>query len=289
MKILVTGANGQLGSDLLRLLSSKNIPNIGIDISDCDITDRAAVEKLFRRENPTHVVHCAAFTAVDKAETERELCEKINVCGTENIAEECRKTGAEIVYISSDYVYSGNGENPQDETAEIAPKNFYGRTKYDGEMAIMCKVENYYIVRTSWVFGKSGGNFVKTMLRLAQTNPEISVVSDQIGSPTYTPDLSAAILELIKKGIFGVYNITNSGFCSWYEFACEIFRQEKIPVKVHPILTKNYKTAAERPLNSKLSKEKYLKIGNCELPDWKNALERFLGEIKLEQKNDCKS
>lgn len=279
MYVLVTGANGQLGSDVVSLLKARGIAVKGLDLPQLDITDKSAVEEYLLAEKPTHIIHCAAYTAVDKAESERELCRLINVDGTENIAVACKNIGAKMLYISTDYVFNGIGSDEWTEESLTSPSNWYGQTKLNGENAVKHNLSEYFIARTSWVFGKNGGNFVKTMLKLAKEKPEISVVSDQIGSPTYTRDLAVVLVEMLFSENYGTYNVTNTGTCSWYEFACEIFKLAKIDIKVNPILAQDYPTVAKRPYNSRLSKAK---LGENNLPvptGWEDALYRYLIEI----------
>ncbi len=276
MCVVVTGSEGQLGSDVLKLLLSKGIDAKGADLPNLDITDKNACVDFLEQIKPDWVVHCAAYTAVDKAETERELCRAVNSAGTENIALACKKCGAGMIYISTDYVYNEAGEHEIEETAMPSPLNWYGQTKLCGENAVVKNLEKYFIVRTSWVFGENGSNFVKTMLRLGREKDEISVVCDQVGSPTYTKDLAKTILEMLYSDRFGVYHATNSGFCSWYEFACEIFKLSGISVKVNPIPSSEYPSPAKRPMNSRLSKKKLVQSGFSELPHWRDALKRFL-------------
>lgn len=280
MLVLVTGAAGQLGSDLLGLLEARGIPAKGCDLPELDVTNAALTERLICEAKPTHVIHCAAYTAVDKAETDRELCRRVNVDGTENVALACKKTGAVMLYLSTDYVYDGMGEEPRTEDSPTSPLCWYGQTKLNGENAVKKHLARYFIVRTSWVFGANGGNFVKTMLRLAEEKKEISVVCDQIGSPTYTRDLAVVLVEMLYSEAYGTYHATNADFCSWYDFACEIFRLAKKEITVKPIRAEEYPAAALRPLNSRLSKEKLRQNGFPVPIGWKDALYRFLEEIK---------
>jgi dTDP-4-dehydrorhamnose reductase/dTDP-4-dehydrorhamnose 3,5-epimerase len=275
-RVLVTGAAGPLGFDMVKLLKDKGIECVGADRNDFDITDAKAVEKFFKKYKPTAVIHCAAYTAVDKAEDEREICHAVNVVGTKNVAAAAAKQGASVVYISSDYVYGAEGERPQVETDETRPLNYYAETKLQGEKCVKDATNRHFILRTSWVFGKNGANFVKTMLRLAIERTEVSVVDDQIGSPTYTPDLAKFILGLVFTENFGVYNISNEGFTSWADFAIEIFKQAGLKTKVNKIKTSDYKTKARRQGNSRLDKTKAGVI----LPTWQDALKRYLEEIK---------
>ena len=280
MRILVTGANGQLGYDVCRVLADRGVEHRGVDIEDFDITDLRVTHDYIAAYRPDGVIHCSAWTAVDRAEDEPEQCRAVNVDGTRNIAVACKAFGAKLLYISTDYVFPGMGERfyePEDETEAI---NVYGQTKLEGELAVKELLKQYFIVRTSWVFGKTGNNFVKTMLRLAETKSEVSVVCDQIGSPTYTADLAPLLCNMIMTDHYGVYHATNEGVCSWAEFAQEIFRITGKKVRVNAIPTSEYPTQAVRPLNSRLNKEKLGKAGFSMLPHWKNALTRYLRELR---------
>ncbi|MCL2797666.1 MAG: dTDP-4-dehydrorhamnose reductase [Firmicutes bacterium] len=279
-KILVTGANGQLGYDVVKRLSADGFDVRGVDIGDFDITDAAQTENFIRSFEPDVVVHCSAYTAVDKAESEPELCGKANAFGAENIARACRALNASMVYISTDYVYGGTGESPIEATEAPAPLSVYGRTKLEGEEACKKLLKKLYIIRTSWVFGKNGGNFVKTMLNLGRERDSLNVVCDQIGSPTYTVDLADFIAFIIRSGKYGTYHFTNEGFCSWYDFAREIFRLSGISTAVKAVPTSEYKTVAKRPLNSRLSKKSVFDAGYPAIPTWQDALERYLEEIR---------
>jgi len=276
MKILITGAKGQLGSDVIIELQKRNIDHIGVDIDDFDITDIDAVSGCLQTHKPDSVIHCAAYTAVDNAEDEPELCMKINKTGTENVAIACKKIDAEMIYISTDYVFDGSGDVPFEIGAQCAPLQKYGESKLAGEESVLRHLEKYYIVRISWVFGKNGNNFVKTMLHLARDRDEISVISDQIGSPTYTPDLAVLLCEIALSGKYGTYHATNEGFCSWAEFANEIIRLSKNTCKVNFITTEQYPTKASRPKNSRLSKASLSQAGFTRLPPWQDALRRYL-------------
>lgn len=280
MKILVTGVNGQLGYDVVKALNQRNIECKGVDAADFDITDRNAVDCYIKSYLPDAVVHCAAYTAVDRAEDERELCKRVNVDGSENIALACRDIDAKMLYVSTDYVYGGDGEIPFEPADKTNPKSVYGATKLMGENAVRKILEKYFIVRTSWVFGVNGNNFVKTMLRLGKERDTVSVVDDQIGSPTYTPDLARLICDLIVTENYGVYHGTNENYCSWAEFAAEIMRLGKTGCTVKPIPSSEYPSKAERPLNSRLSKKCLDEIGISRLPSWQNALERFMKEAE---------
>lgn len=281
MKILVTGSKGQLGTDVVSLLKSKGHTIISADLPEADITDKSGIQSLIEKEMPDAVIHLAAFTAVDKAESERELCGRINAEGTSYIAEICGKLGIKLLYTSTDYVFEGNGDNYSETDSPVNPCNYYGLSKLQGEEAIKKYCEKYFIVRISWVFGPNGKNFVYTMLRLAEAHDTISVVDDQIGSPTYTPDLSALISEMIVTDKYGVYHATNEGICSWAQFAQEIMKQSGKDTKIIPIKSAEYPTAAVRPLNSRLSKSSLDESGFSRLPDWKDALARFMRDKQL--------
>ena len=279
MRILVTGASGQLGYDVERELERRGIEHLGTSSRELDITDRAAVEHLMQSYRPDAVVHCAAYTKVDLAEDEPERCWAVNADGTRNLAAACREIGAKLLYISTDYVFPGTGEQFRRTDDPVSPVNTYGRSKLAGELAVQSLLEKYFIVRISWVFGKNGNNFVKTMLRLAETKAELSVVCDQIGSPTYTADLAPLLCDMVQTERYGVYHATNEGTCAWSEFAEAIFELAGRQVVVHPIPTSAYPTRAARPLNSRMSKECLHSNGFQELPEGKNALARYLKEI----------
>jgi len=284
MKILVTGAKGQLGWDVVAQLEKEGHGVLTPDQSTLDIRDREAVLTYFRQMRPEAVVHGAAYTAVDQAEEEKELCMAVNKDGTENLALAAKEVGSVFLYISTDYVLSGEGDEPFMENAIPKPQNVYGESKLQGEYAVQRFLDRYFILRISWVFGLHGNNFVKTMLKLGQTKDTLSVVSDQVGSPTYTKDVAVLISELLKSSAYGIYHGTNEGFCSWQDFAQEIFRVAKKKVEVLPVATKDYKTKAKRPLNSRLSKEKIRQEGFTPLPPWQDALRRFMAEYSEGQK-----
>lgn len=278
MKVLVTGANGQLGYDVVKELQKQNIECCGVTRKDFDIIDFEATEKFITNYMPDMVIHCAAYTAVDKAEDEQGLCYLVNASATENIAQICKKIDAKMVYISTDYVFDGTKDGFYEVDDKPNPINVYGRSKLLGEEAVENILGKYFIVRISWVFGEHGNNFVKTMLRLGKEHKELNVVADQYGSPTYTADLASLLIEMIKTDKYGIYHATNEGVCSWAEFAEEIFKVARMNVKVNHIATDEYPTKAKRPVNSRLSKEK-LKGNFRELRDWKNALKEY---IKIE-------
>ena len=281
MKVLITGAAGQLGTDVVAELRRRVAECLAADIADFDITDKNAVSEFFDLHKPSCVIHCAAYTAVDKAEDEPELCMLVNASGTENIAIACREIGSEMIYISTDYVFGGDGEMPYEIDAPKKPLSVYGKSKLAGEDALLKHLDRYYIVRISWVFGKNGGNFVKTILSLAESRDEISVVSDQIGSPTFTEDLSVLLCDMAQSGKYGEYHATNEGFCSWAEFAHEIVKAGGYSCRINPITTEQYPTKAVRPRNSRLSKTSLDIGGFNRLPDWKDALGRYIEGVQL--------
>lgn len=280
VKVLVTGVNGQLGYDVIKRLNAEGIACKGVDMSDFDITDEKQTFDYIVNENPDVVVHCAAYTAVDRAESDEEKCRLVNEIGSENIAKACKAIDAAMVYISTDYVYAGTGEEPFKPTDPVAPLSVYGKTKFAGEEACRRYLDKLFVVRTSWVFGKNGNNFVKTMLRLGKERGELSVVNDQIGSPTYTVDLADFIVYILQTDKFGTYHCSNEGYCSWNDFAKEIFRVAGMEVKVNDVATKDYKTAAVRPLNSRLDKQCLKDCGYGVMPSWQDALKRYIKETE---------
>lgn len=283
MKFFITGVNGQLGYDVKRELLERGYTDILAPTRvDLDITNEDAVKKMIREYRPSVIFHCAAYTAVDKAEEEQEKCYQVNVLGTKYLTEAAKEVGAKIIYISTDYVFDGTKEGLYQIEDKVNPVNYYGKTKYLGENFIR-EYDNHIIVRISWVFGINGKNFIRTMLNLAESHKELNVVCDQIGSPTYTKDLAGLLVNMFLSNVKGLYHVTNEGYCSWYEFAEFIFKESRKKVKVHPILTKDYKTIAKRPLNSKLSKESLDDIGMKRLPEWQDAVSRYLKELKEEK------
>lgn len=283
MRVLVTGARGQLGSDLLCELSKRNIESVGIDIDDLDITDADATKRVIENINNDAkidaIIHCAAYTAVDAAEDNEALVTKINAEGTKNIAEVAKTLNIAMMYISTDYVFDGEGERPWEPDDKRAPLNVYGMAKYKGELYVEELLKKYFIVRISWVFGLHGNNFIKTMLRLGKERGAVSVVNDQIGSPTYTPDLSRLLVDMIVSDKYGRYHATNEGLCSWYDFAVEIFKQAKLDVAVTPVSSDAFPVKAKRPHNSRMDKSKLTKNGFKLLPTWQDALRRYLLEL----------
>ncbi len=280
MKVLVTGVGGQLGYDVMRELHKRGIDCCGADRAEFDITDYNATYKFITAYAPDAVIHCSAYTAVDKAEDEPELCRTVNAGGTENIAKVCQEIDAKMLYISTDYVFPGNGEAFYNVDDSTAPQNVYGQTKLEGELAVQKLVQKYFIVRISWVFGINGNNFIKTMLRLAETHKELGVVADQIGSPTYTADLAVLLVDMVQTDKYGTYHATNEGVCSWADFAEKIFATARVDVKVNRIVSEAYPTKAKRPKNSRLSKAKLVQQGFGLLPSWQNAVERYIKEVR---------
>ena len=293
MKVLVTGVGGQLGYDMVLALKKRGHSPIGTDIAPqyngdipyvpLDITDEAAVSNALQNIRPDVVVHCAAWTAVDAAEDaeNQEKVFAVNALGTQYIANACAALSCKLIYISTDYVFSGEGETPWlPDDQNFAPQNVYGQTKLAGELAVRNATDKHFIVRIAWVFGKNGNNFVKTMLNLSEKYNALRVVCDQIGTPTYTPDLSRLLCDLLETEKYGTYHATNEGgFISWYDFACEIFRQAEKTVEVTPVTTEEYGLSkAKRPKNSRLSKEKLENNGFALLPPWQDALSRYLKE-----------
>ncbi|NLJ19428.1 MAG: dTDP-4-dehydrorhamnose reductase [Globicatella sulfidifaciens] len=278
LKFMVTGANGQLGHDVVLKLKEMNIDVVPPGRDEFDLTNREQIQRYIIEEKPDVIIHCAAYTAVDKAEDERDLCYSVNVEGTRAVAEAAKKINSKVVYISTDYVFDGSGQEPHSEEKETHPINYYGFTKEQGEKIVRELIDRHFIVRTSWVYGSNGNNFVKTMIELAKTRNDINVVSDQIGAPTYTKDLAEFIVSLVLKNKYGTYHGVNEGYCSWYEFAKVIFNESGIKVKVNPISTEQYLTKAKRPFNSRLMKENTDIAGIKRLPQWEDALSRFLAE-----------
>jgi len=280
MKLLVTGVKGQLGYDVCKVLSARGIEHRGVDIEDFDITNAQATYDYIAAYRPDGVIHCSAWTAVDRAEDELEKVRAVNAEGPRNIASVCKEIGAKLVYVSTDYVFPGTGDRFYEPDDPTGPLGAYGVTKLEGEQAVQALLERYFIVRVSWVFGKNGNNFVRTMLRLAETKSELNVVCDQIGSPTYTADLAPLLCDMVVTNKYGIYHATNEGICSWAEFAEEIFRLAGKDVKVNPVPTSEYPTRAARPLNSRMSKAKLEEMGFFRLPDWHDALARYLRELE---------
>lgn len=285
MKVLVTGAKGQLGSDVISELTSRGMESVGVDIEEMDITKSDEVMSVIGDSSADAVIHCAAYTAVDAAEDNEDLCRRINADGTRNIAEACRKYDLPMMYISTDYVFNGEGTTPwEPDNLNREPLNVYGQTKYEGELAVEELLDKYFIVRIAWVFGLNGKNFIKTMLNLGKTHTELNVVADQIGSPTYTVDLARLLVDMIQTDKYGRYHATNTGLCTWHELAEEIFLQKGMIVKVEPVTSDEFPTKAKRPKNSRMSKSKLIENGFDPLPAWQDALKRYLIELDRQEK-----
>lgn len=281
MKVLVTGVKGQLGFDVVKELEKRGHVAIGTDVDNMDITNAETVHKVITDAAPDAVIHCAAYTAVDAAEDNIDLCRRINADGTRNIAEVCKELDCKMIYISTDYVFDGEGTHFWQPDDARSPLNVYGQTKYEGELAVESLLEKYYIVRIAWVFGVNGKNFIKTMLNLGKTRDHLTVVNDQIGSPTYTYDLAKLLVDMAETDKYGRYHATNEGICSWYDFACEIFKQSGYNhVTVSPVSASEYPAKAKRPSNSRMNKDKLTENGFKKLPTWQDALERYLKEIE---------
>lgn len=301
MKIFVTGVNGQLGHDVMNELASRGHEGVGSDLAplysgiadgtavtrmpyvSLDITDASAVKRVLEDIHPDAVVHCAAWTAVDMAEDDENVAKvrAVNAGGTQNIADICKELDCKMLYLSTDYVFDGQGTEPwQPDCKEYKPLNVYGQTKLEGELAVSGTLDKYFIVRIAWVFGKNGKNFVKTMLNVGKTHDTVRVVNDQIGTPTYTFDLARLLVDMIESDKYGYYHATNEGdYMSWYDFTCEIYRQAGYTTKVVPVTTAEYGLSkAKRPFNSRLDKSKLIANGFKPLPDWKDALRRYLKE-----------
>lgn len=279
MKVLVTGVKGQLGYDVVKELEQRGIEAVGVDIEEMDITDAESVNYVIKAADPDAVIHCAAYTAVDAAEENEELCRRVNADGPRNIAKVCKELDIKMIQISTDYVFSGDGVRPWEPDDACDPQSVYGQTKYEGEQAVREILEKYFIVRIAWVFGVNGKNFVKTMLNLAKTKDTITVVNDQFGSPTYTYDLAKLLVDMVQTEEYGIYHATNEGICSWYEFACAIFKEAGIDMNVLPVSSSEYAAKAKRPCNSRMSKDKLTEKGFDKLPTWQDALHRYIKEI----------
>lgn len=280
MRVLVTGVTGQLGHDCVLELKDRDIEVQGVSSRDFPLTDAEAMRRYMEAYKPSVVIHCAAYTAVDRAEDDEARCMAVNAQGTAALARLCRDFHAKMVYISTDYVFPGDGTEPYEIDDPKGPKNVYGKSKLEGEEAVQQILRRFFIVRISWVFGINGGNFVRTMLRLGRTHKELTVVDDQVGSPTYTRDLAVLLADMIQTERYGIYQATNEGFCSWAEFAAEIFRQAGMDVKVVPVPSSAYPTRAVRPHNSRLSKASLTKAGFSLLPRWQDAIGRYFIELE---------
>lgn len=282
MSVLVTGATGQLGYDVCRELGRRQIEYKGVSSKDFDLSNPEATYAFLHRDRPDAIIHCAAYTAVDKAEDDCELCRKINAGGTESVARYCGDNGIKLVYISTDYVFPGTGDRAYETWDQTGALNVYGATKLEGEEAVRRLAERHYIVRISWVFGIHGKNFVRTMLSLGEKEKALRITGDQFGSPTYTADLALLLCDMIETEKYGTYHATNEGICTWAEFAAEIFRQAGMDVQVTPRAAAERPSRAQRPCNSRLSKSSLDEAGFHRLPAWQDALARYLEELKRE-------
>ena len=279
MNILITGAKGQLGTDIANALKDeKDINLLLADIHELDITDEAKVKKYFDENKIDMVIHTAAWTRVDDAETNKELVYKVNVLGTKYLVDNCEEKNIAMIYFSTDYVFGGEGNEPYKVDDKKNPLGYYAETKYEGEIEVM-RLKKYFILRISWVFGKNGNNFIKTMLKLSETHDTLTVVNDQVGSPTYTVDVASIIKEFVRSDKYGVYHVTNEGFVSWADFAREIFKEANKNVKVIDVTTEEYNAKAKRPKNSRLDKSKLVENGFHLLPTWQDALKRYLRSL----------
>ena len=282
MKVLVTGYAGQLGWDTVRLLEARGIECRGVDADDFDLTDAQAVRNYVQAYRPTAIVHCAAYTNVDKAESQPEICAAVNGMGTVNLVRAALSVGAKVVFISTDYVFPGTGNTPWQINDPYGPVNVYGMSKVQGEDAVRSLMTRFFILRTSWVYGKNGHNFVRTMLRLGKEKKEIRVVNDQVGSPTYTKDLARVICDMLPTEKYGIYHVRNEGYLSWYEFAKMIMDKAGLPCQVLPVPSSEYPAPARRPLNSRLDGSKLAEAGFEPMPAVENALDRYLKELREE-------
>lgn len=279
MKVLVTGAQGQLGSDIILELEKRKIDYLPTDINILDITDKESVDYFFDNNGPTHVIHCAAYTAVDKAEEDEHICKKVNVDGTANLVDVCKRLNLPLMYFSTDYIFGGEGTEPYNIDDSANPLGVYAKTKYDGELKVVT-LDKFFIVRISWVFGKNGNNFINTMMKLSEERSELKVVNDQVGSPTYTKDLAVLVCDMIGSDKYGIYHASNEGFVSWYDFALKIFELTGKNINVIPVTSEEYNAKAHRPKNSRLNKSKLEDMGFNLLPEWQDALTRYLKEKK---------
>lgn len=279
MKVLVTGVNGQLGYDVVKELEKREHQAVGVDRERMDLTSTEQIKECIETVKPEAIIHCAAYTAVDKAEDEEELCTRVNAIATKEIAKHAKELDIPMIYISTDYVFDGTKDGEYKEEDTPNPINVYGKTKYEGELYVQELLEKYYIVRISWVFGENGNNFIDTMLRLSNDRDSLNVINDQIGSPTYTKDLAKLLVDMIETDKYGIYHATNDGYCTWYDFAKAIFNVSDINIEVNPIVTSEYPTKAKRPMNSKMNKDKLNINGFIKLRAWKDALKNYIETI----------
>ncbi len=280
MKVVVTGSRGQLGTDVVLRLGELGFEAVGAALPLFDITDKSAVDAFITKEKPDAIIHCAAYTSVERAENDYDLCRRVNAEGTANVAAAAEKVGAKLVYVSTDYVFGDNGTEPLETDAPKNPMNVYGKTKLEGEQLAQQLCSRCFVARTSWVFGLYGGNFVRTIMWVGKKKKSLSVVDDQIGTPTYTRDLAVLLCDMIQTEKYGVYHTTNEGFCSWAEFAKLIVRLSGVETEVVPVPTEGYPTVAKRQKNSRLSKASLDEAGFFRLPTWQDALERYMTAVK---------
>jgi len=280
--IVITGSMGQLGCDIEKVCQSRNLPYLGIDREDLDIADREAVNAFFESHSFDTLIHCAAYTAVDLAEDEIETCFSVNTRAVEYISDACKKHNVKLIFISTDYVFDGTKDGYYHEDDKTSALSVYGKSKSEAEKYIQTILEKYYIVRISWAFGLNGKNFIRTMLRLGKENIEISVVSDQYGSPTYTKDVAELLIDIALTNKYGIYHATNEGFCSWADLASYVFKKANYSTLVKRVKSHEYKTKAPRPKNSRLSKDKLESMGFKRLPTWESAVDRYLEELREE-------
>lgn len=274
--ILVTGSTGQLGSDVVKELLKRGYSTLSPNRSELNLCSEDNIRNYILNSNCEAIVHCAAYTQVDKAEDEKDLCIKINATATKHIVKCAKILDIPMIYISTDYVFDGTKDGKYTENDETNPINIYGESKLAGEKYVQEILDKYYIVRTSWVFNINGKNFIETMLRLSKANNQLSIVNDQIGSPTYTKDLSRLLVDMLETSKYGLYHATNEGYCSWYEFADTIFKLANINIDIKAINSNEYASRAKRPMNSKLSKDKLIEYGFKPLPHWEDALKDYL-------------
>lgn len=279
MKVLVTGYTGQLGFDVIRELKARNIECIGTTRNEFSLTDTEKMQAFVKAYKPDAVIHCAAYMNVNEAEDNKDLCMLVNYSSTKELAKICKEIDAKMIYISTDYVFAGSGEGFYEINNDKEPQNVYGKSKLKGELAIQKILDKYFIIRTSWLFGINGNNFIKYVLSEQKKGNKLRIVNDQIGSPTYTVDLAKLLCDMALSDKYGIYHATNEGICSWYDFACEIFKQADIKINVKPVPSTAFPTKAIRPHNSRMSKKCLDEAGFNRLPTWQNALTKYLKEI----------
>lgn len=279
MKVLVTGYTGQLGFDVIRELKARNIECIGTTRNEFSLTDTEKMQAFVKAYKPDAVIHCAAYMNVNEAEDNKDLCMLVNYSSTKELAKICKEIDAKMIYISTDYVFAGSGEGFYEINNDKEPQNVYGKSKLKGELAIQKILDKYFIIRTSWLFGINGNNFIKYVLSEQKKGNKLRIVNDQIGSPTYTVDLAKLLCDMALSDKYGIYHATNEGICSWYDFVCEIFKQSGIKINIEPVPSTAFPTKATRPYNSRMSKKCLDEAGFNRLPTWQNALTKYLKEI----------